>query len=751
MKKHLTFAVVAAICASCSNEEFVPKVDEMTGTPVQITAGVNEVTTRADETTTPLAGGSLGLFFSTEGDTDVRYNASNLKVTYNSTWNIEGEPLLWKNATNNVTYHAYYPYADIDEMYLRDNLIPVKVTTDQNQGISNEMDFLYADAVTTTGKDAGNKIDINFDHKMTKLTVSLTKGSELNDEEFAGVSVNTYYGERPFNLSSGTWSEPRSNVSGASISMFKNTADGTFEAIFIPQDKKDFSVTITLANGRGFTYRNPNLTFTPGLAYTLNLIVGADVTALGEVKVSAWPQSVNLLGDTDNNRADFGYSFANNTYTVYNETGLRAVNKILTASNATAEMLASNITLAADITLTAPEEGGSNWTAIGTSNNPYTGTFNGANKMITGLTINATIHSQGLIGYLGANGLVKDLRLVDCQVKSVYGPVGGIVGMNDAGTVTNCYVASDEKGVLIQCIGSSLSVGGIVGENSSIVSRCEVLNSEGGSVVIKGPAHIGGIAGGNTGTIEYCRVTAYDNVDSEYITIESIETPGTGTNLSNVGGIVGCINNTGTPIVSGCKINAVNDALLNVIGWSERVGGIVGTASEYTIINGCEANNISVSGSTEVGGILGKGEATTTESTTLISCFAKNVNVTATNIDDVDFSGILGRNAAQSINFGTKIIACYAYQCTQGTSSDKFDGSTNISNTPYAPATVTDCYFVESGTSTVSGYDSNSPATDWAGALAAMNEEIKNTTLTGVDKYYWSRTQDDPWLTQTEP
>ena len=63
-----------------------------------------------------------------------------------------------------------------------------------------------------------------------------------------------------------------------------------------------------------------------------------------------------------------------------------------------------NITLDTDLTLTGE------WTPIGTESQPYTGTFNGKDKTITGLTVNQEgTNYVGLIGYLGSGGKVQNV------------------------------------------------------------------------------------------------------------------------------------------------------------------------------------------------------------------------------------------------------------------------------------------------------------------------------------------------------
>lgn len=132
-----------------------------------------------------------------------------------------------------------------------------------------------------------------------------------------------------------------------------------------------------------------------------------------------------------------GYSYDNNTYTVYTADGLKAW------AEAAQSDFSLNCILTADITLPTVAEGESNWTPIGTHDhyyNRYTGTFDGGGHTITGLTINqsGTDH-VGLFGCIGGRGTVKNLTLENVNIIG-HNNVGGVAGYNDMGaTITACY------------------------------------------------------------------------------------------------------------------------------------------------------------------------------------------------------------------------------------------------------------------------------------------------------------------------
>ena len=169
-----------------------------------------------------------------------------------------------------------------------------------------------------------------------------------------------------------------------------------------------------------------------------------------------------------------GYSYDNNTYTVYTADGLKAW------AEAAQSDFSLNCILAADITLPTVAEGESNWTPIGTYDhyyNRYTGTFDGGGHTITGLTINqsGTDH-VGLFGCIGGRGTVKNLTLENVNIIG-HDNVGGVVGFTNH-RVTACYNASGDV------MGTGDRVGGVAGYNDmdATITACYWSNYDGNGI-----------------------------------------------------------------------------------------------------------------------------------------------------------------------------------------------------------------------------------------------------------------------------
>jgi len=208
----------------------------------------------------------------------------------------------------------------------------------------------------------------------------------------------------------------------------------------------------------------------------------------------------------------------------------------------------------ADITVTG------NWTPIGSSSSSsFTGSYNGNEKTITGLTINSSADYQGMFGYIGTGGAVSNLALTNISISGGNNSgddyVGGVAGYN-SGTIENCYVNGN-------VYGNMNSVGGIAGYISGTVKNCYTIGS------VSGTSYVGGVVGYNYyGTVENCYSTA--------------SVTGRVSTSNYVGGIVGYIYMTS--IVRNCV--ALNESV-TISGSNIGIGRVVGINSSYS----SESNN----------------------------------------------------------------------------------------------------------------------------------------------------------------
>ena len=133
------------------------------------------------------------------------------------------------------------------------------------------------------------------------------------------------------------------------------------------------------------------------------------------------------------------------------------------------------------------------WTPVGTSENPYTGTFNG-----NGHTIRVWLDGwgQALFGYVGADAKLTDIAVQKHQSKNYSISASAPLARSNAGTITRCRYSGG--------ITAKDSLGGLVYTNSGTIEACCVYAgrlNRGSRIEMYSGGWAGGIAYENTGTI----------------------------------------------------------------------------------------------------------------------------------------------------------------------------------------------------------------------------------------------------------
>ena len=313
-------------------------------------------------------------------------------------------------------------------------------------------------------------------------------------------------------------------------------------------------------------------------------LAGLDLTrydAAANALLALWGEApadaVELLADGTKPQKDPTGSY----YQIYNEGELRwfaeAVNRGDTSSDA---KLMNNITV----------DNTTQWTPIGTDTKPFTGTFDGDGKTITGLYIDGTADYVGLFGCVGNKGTVKNVILADVHVSGRY-YVGGVCGYN-YGTLKN---NSNNNGtVTVTDTGSY--VGGICGYNDGgTVEDCT------SGCTVSGKHYTGGICGSNGGQssalgyIRNCHNTGAVTSTGYHIGGVCGRNYGKLQNCHNAGDVTG----TGGFYAAGvCGYNGYNSNGTNIVEKSYNVGKVSGGTSVGGV---CGYNNSNVKESYNIG------------------------------------------------------------------------------------------------------------------------------------------------------
>lgn len=243
MMNLLTIALMASAMVSCGTDDVTPSVlgDKVAA---QFSGNIH-VSTRATDDTWA-AGDKIGIYMTTpsgyladnticEDITNVPYETVKGESTFSP---IANGKTIYFPIDGNVDFYAYYPYAQI-----KDYKVDLNVADQSNQ---ETIDLLYAKK--TNCSKATPKVDLQFNHQLSKLVLDIKPGDGITQDDLDGVTItvkdqNT---TATFNLSNGTIS----NAGNPADISLKCTEKGkTFEAILIPTTEESRQIVFNLNNG----------------------------------------------------------------------------------------------------------------------------------------------------------------------------------------------------------------------------------------------------------------------------------------------------------------------------------------------------------------------------------------------------------------------------------------------------------------------------------------------------------------------
>jgi len=273
----------------------------------------------------------------------------------------------------------------------------------------------------------------------------------------------------------------------------------------------------------------------------------------------------------------------------------------------------------------------------------FTGVFDGNGHTISNFTYTSTgTKGIGLFGLVfGSNAEIKNLGLIDPNV-SAGEVVGSLVGCLMFGTVTNCYAEGGN-------ISGDYAVGGLVGGNGGTISNCH------SSASVSGEYGVGGLVGRNdVGLNDVCKITNCYSTGS----ISGISYIGGLVGLNYVSKITNCYSTgsiSGVSYIGGLVGYNIAAEITNCystggVSGEDDVGGLVGhNNSDLRTITNCYSTG-SVFGNDDVGGLVGYNYGTITD------CYSSG-SVTG----DSSVGGLVGSN------FRGKITNCYSTGRVSGT------------------------------------------------------------------------------------
>ena len=362
---------------------------------------------------------------------------------------------------------------------------------------------------------------------------------------------------------------------------------------------------------------------------------------------------------------------------------------------------------------------------------PFTGTFHGNGKKITGLETAVYSDSDSYSAlFAHAEGATFDgIGLIggsSVAVSSTNTYAGGLVGSGSS-TMTDCYNTGDVTVTLLSSSSSSSFilrsyVGGLVGYGTTITmmdcyNTGDVTASSSSPSSSPSSSYVGGLVGsGVTVKMTNCYNTGSISVSSS---------PSSTTSYSYAGGLVG----SGTTIT---MTNCYNEGSVSVTATSSsttplRAGGLVGTGTTITMTNCYNEGSVIITTTSSItnsyaGGLVGFGNTTIT----MTDCY---------NIGDVTVTSSLSYNANLDagglVGYGSTITMtdCYNTGDVTVTSSKSYAGGlVGYGNTMI---TMTDCYNTGDVTATSSSPSSSlSEAYSYAGGLVGFGNTSSTITMT---------------------
>lgn len=520
--KNLLLATTAILLAACSTDSDVLPPQDLG--QIRVTASVGAMTrvAHSGNSTTFETNDRISVYAWLGADNNMQRLVVDNSINTlggDGTWTAEPQ-MLWADNTSDHYFLGIYPERNRTTDYKAD-----PYTLDFNNQTAS--DLLVA---RTTAKPTGSAVKLEFEHVMAKLVVNLSFRNEWTTApEVASVTATACteatvnYLENPVEVTPAT---------GQNLVVIPFTGtSASFAGIMIPGQSGFRTINVTLENGKVYTYtHSADIDLQPGRYTTVNLVLGRDRIELDDagINVSDWENGTSI----DGAEANEAYSYDSNTktITIYSGEGLKVAADVVNSGDNDINIILDNDIDLSDI----------DWTPIGTESRPYTGTFDGGTYTITGLTVNQTRENVGLIGCIGSNGTVKNVKLENVNITGDGYFVGGVAGTN-YGTIENCSV----DGTLTN---NRHYLGGVVGNNYGSIIGC----SSSGTITGTSP-NVGGIGGQSVGgTIMACYSVA--NIKGR----------------SSSGGVLGQTNRE--TVVIACY-----HAKGNVTGEQSRmIGGVIG-------------------------------------------------------------------------------------------------------------------------------------------------------------------------------
>lgn len=306
--KYLFLAATALSLAACSSDDENMGVND---NPVaaQITAGINDVLTRATGMTWE-ANDAIGIStYTPDGETATLTNYANKKYvttagngTFTRESGAEASGIFFQDANETVHFRAYYPFQGTDGT----DAETITGITTSDQRAQKNFDFMFAEGATASKDapaikfdEASNATDARFKHKMTRLILNITTdaNSGFSASDIAGgiYSLSGIIHSGSFNTATGTAAATGSvTTHNWEITDYTSVAGNvrTCSLIFYPQSGTSLTFKATI-DGQDYTSEE----FTPALnastSYEYDITIKKTGVTVSDCTIADWGTPVD--------------------------------------------------------------------------------------------------------------------------------------------------------------------------------------------------------------------------------------------------------------------------------------------------------------------------------------------------------------------------------------------------------------------------------------------------------------------------
>lgn len=465
MKYNLTLLIVllSLIDTACTDNLLTEqnKIPYITGNTInQFSPNHGTRTTVAEKETFPT---NTDISFYGEGDLE----ASGILLTWNGNKWESNQPLTWKHQQAVAEIKAYHPAGITENQYFYDD--------------SGELFDLLGASETCP---SGSNIALEFQHLFAKVTFQLAQSLNRRVQKIIitpSVLISSFH---PLTQQI-TYEKNDKNLY---VTKERNP-EGTYTLIVPPDQPLALSLKIITSDGECI-HQLPEQTYKPGINHIQS--VNSRQKGVGISSVEDYIAFTHLIN---------GYDYENRSLDEFGET----------------QDGRTTYYLLKDLTFTEEESG--QVLEIGyksvSDKQSFDHIFEGNYHTLSGLTLTAISdhECQGIFGYLGEEGIIRNLIIKDLTI--LIGPdskakkVAGLISFNK-GIVDNCVI----QGFTAESNSSEdeISLGGICNENNNLIINCKI---ESFTAYGKFTSYTGIAAAGltyiNSGTIANCQIRKFRN------------------------------------------------------------------------------------------------------------------------------------------------------------------------------------------------------------------------------------------------